>query len=70
MKKLSKSKTLKKALVRVSPKGVVTLPEWACELLLKSAGCKGKSPEYQHRVIRREFMKLLKDYVELAEKNE
>lgn len=52
----------------IDSRGRIVLPMWACKVLLKRTGCKGKNYNYQKRVIRREFMKLLEAELLIQEK--
>lgn len=61
------SVTPKTELLRISPRGVVQLPEWAWRRLLKMSRVRSKKKRIQRKVIKREFIRAV---YRLLEKNE
>lgn len=52
------------ALLRVGPKGVVHLPDWAWKALLKTSGVRSKKFRIQKKAVRRELHKLIRQALE------
>ncbi len=52
-----------KELIEIDSNGVAILPKWVYQALLRKSGIKSKKKRIQNKVIKREFIKLLKEIV-------
>ncbi len=53
-----------KELIVVNEDGTILLPEWVQLAIIKKIGLRSKKKRIRNKVIKREFIKLLEDYID------